>query len=159
MAITKEQFKNAMAEYPSGVTVITYKLENEMSGLTVSSFCSLSMEPPLVLFNLSKNSSQHDKLIKSGAFAVNILNSGAEDISQRFALPETNKHTTIEKIGFTVKETGSPMLMGCLVILDCQLDKVYDGGDHSIIIGKILYSSINEGMRPLIYYKRKYYTI
>ncbi len=159
MAVSKQEFKNALTEFVSGVTVITYKLDNEMGGLTVSSFSSLSLEPPLVLFCINNQSASLEKIRKAGKFAVNILSSDAEIVSNQFAAPDTNKHSLIEKIGFTTKETGSPLLIGSLALLDCLVENIYAGGDHSILVGHIQFATSDTSKRPLVYFKRKYYSL
>jgi 3-hydroxy-9,10-secoandrosta-1,3,5(10)-triene-9,17-dione monooxygenase reductase component len=159
MAISKQEFKNALTEFVSGVTVITYKLGSEMGGLTVSSFSSLSLEPPLILFCINNQSTNLSKLQTAGSFAVNILGSDAEIVSNQFATPDINKHDLIEKIGFTTKETGSPLLIGCIALLDCKIENIYAGGDHSILVGHVQFATSDTSKRPLIYFKRKYYSL
>ncbi|MCB1160286.1 MAG: flavin reductase family protein [Leptospiraceae bacterium] len=159
MSISNEDFKKALSAFASGVTVITYKAGEEMGGLTVSSFASLSLEPPLILFNLNKSAISHEKILETKSFAVNILSADGEDVSNKFASSKENKHELVKKVGYTVKETGSPLLRSCLAIMDCSLESVYDGGDHSIIVGRALYTDTDPTKRPLLYYNRAYYKI
>ncbi|MEM7179458.1 MAG: flavin reductase family protein [Spirochaetota bacterium] len=159
MGITDTEFKNALSQFASGVTVVTYESAGTMGGLTVSSFCSLSLDPPLVLFNLAKKTASYDILNKADSYAVNILQSAQEDVSNQFANPKTNKHEFIESYGFTKGETGSPLLKNCMATLDCKIETIHAGGDHSIIVGRVVSATSNDDLRPLLYFKRKYYHI
>lgn len=159
MSISNEDFKNALGQFATGVTVIAYQSEQKIGALTVSSFASLSLDPPLILFNLAKTAGSHDELIQSGNFSVNILADSQEDISNQCANPKTNKQEFLKTSGYTTDQTGSPLLTGCMANLDCQIGATHDGGDHTIIIGRVLATRVDDAKRPLLYFKRKYYSI
>ncbi len=155
MSIQIDDFKACLSRFVSGVTIVTYKNENNFGGLTVSSFSSLSIEPPLILFCLQKTAPSHEKIKSAGAFCVNILSNGQENLSNSFANHDQNKHELILQAGFSEKVSGSPILKGTLAFLDCKLDNFFDGGDHSIVVGKVLDLGANPDTRPRLYYDRK----
>jgi 3-hydroxy-9,10-secoandrosta-1,3,5(10)-triene-9,17-dione monooxygenase reductase component len=159
MAITKDDFKKAMGHWASGVTVITYSENGIYGGLTASSFTSLSIDPYLVLFSVLKTSQSHEKILKIKEFAINILSAEQEAVSNNFAKPDSDRDTLIHEIGFTHQVTKAPLLKNSLCHLDCNLENVYDGGDHSIFVGRVQYAYTDETKRPLVYFYRKYYSI
>ncbi|MGJ4752142.1 flavin reductase family protein [Leptospira kmetyi] len=159
MKITEDVFKNALSHFPSGVTVITYSHLGKNSGLTVSSFSSLSLNPPLVLFCLQKNITSHDPIRSSGKFVVNILAQGQDSLSNQFASGKTDKHVLIEELGCKTGELGVPILPGTLSHIECEVDQFVDGGDHSIVIGRVVSAGAEDSLRPLLYYRRGYYSI
>lgn len=159
MAITKDDFKKAMGHWASGVTIVTYSEDGIYGGLTASSFTSLSVDPFLVLFSVMKNAASHDKIIKIKEFAINILSAEQENLSNQFASSNSDRDTLVHEVGFTHQVTKSPLLNNSLSHLDCTLENVYDGGDHSIIVGKVHYAYTDETKRPLLYFYRKYYSI
>ena len=159
MAITKDDFKKAMGHWASGVTIVTYSENGIYSGLTASSFTSLSVDPFLVLFSVLKTTASHDKILQIKEFAINILSSEQESLSNQFAKPDTDRNAIVHENGFTQEVTKSPLLKNSLCNLDCTLDKVYEGGDHSILVGKVHYVHTDESKRPLLYFYRKYYSI
>ena len=159
MAITKDDFKKAMGHWASGVTIVTYSENGIYGGLTASSFTSLSVDPFLVLFSVLKKAASHDKILQIKEFAINILSAEQETLSNNFAKPDSDRDTLVHEIGFTHQVTKAPLLNNSLCHLDCTLENVYDGGDHSIIVGRVHYAYTDESKRPLLYFYRKYYSI
>ena len=159
MSAQSDDFKACLSRFASGVTIVTYSHENNFGGITVSSFSSLSLDPPLVLFCIQKTTPSHEKIKSSGAFCVNILSSEQENLSNSFAKHDLNKHDLIVKNGFSEKVTKSPILKDTLAFLDCEVENFFDGGDHSIIVGKVLDLGSSPDKRPLLYYNKKYHSI
>ena len=127
--------------------------------MTASSFTSLSVDPFLVLFSVLKKAASHDKILQIKEFAINILSAEQETLSNNFAKPDSDRDTLVHEIGFTHQVTKAPLLNNSLCHLDCTLENVYDGGDHSIIAGRVHYAYTDESKRPLLYFYRKYYSI
>ncbi|MBM9577642.1 flavin reductase family protein [Leptospira sp. 201903070] len=159
MKITDDVFKNALSHFPSGVTVITYSHLGKQSGLTVSSFSSLSLNPPLVLFCLQKNITSHDPIRNEGKFVINILAKDQDSISNQFASGKTDKHALMEELGCKKGELGLPILPDILSYIECEVEQFVDGGDHSIVIGRVISAGADDTRRPLLYYRRNYYSI
>ena len=146
--ITNEEFRSAMSRFASGVTVMTTAdAAGRPHGLTVSAFCSVSMSPPMVLACIHKETASHYAFLERQAFVVHILGEHQQHISQRFAEPSMDKFD-----GAQVYESteGLPMLADALVTLECRVASVFDGGDHTIIVGSVENADIRTGA-PLIY--------
>ena len=148
MPISKEEFREALSCFPSGVTVVTTKDgDGNLHGITVSAFCSVSLEPPLVLICIDKNTASHYAFEETGFFAVNILSEDQKQVSSQFASPRENKFDGVE---FDSNGMEIPILKGALVNLECRLRDSHDGGDHTIFIGEIEKAHLSEG-KPLVY--------
>ncbi len=154
MTIHSTTFKDVMSQFASGVTVITTHTDGEFHGMTASSFCSVSLDPPLVLVCVAKHVRSHPLIEKSGAFAVNILAIDQLDWGMRFAgmIPEIEDRFA----GIEVKAavTDSPILPGTLGWVDCELRHAYDGGDHTIFVGEAVAGGVSQKDDPLLYYNR-----
>ena len=146
-----------MRVFPQGVTVVTTASETGPRGLTVSSFTSVSLDPPLVLVSIAKSSALHDIMRSSKSFAVNFLADDQKSVSDRFA-GRTNAKDRFEGIGFTEGKTGSPIIKGVRAAIDCNQWKTFDGGDHTLIVGEVVSAANFGSKRPLVYYSQQYTT-
>ena len=157
--IDPSTFRSVLGRFASGVTVVTVRdSENCDHGLTVSAFCSLSLDPPLVLICIEKDASLHDVLASgniASRFAVNILEAKQEEVARRFAEEHPDR---FEGIGFSRGITGAPILDDCLAVIECDVQSRHPAGDHTIVIGTVIGSATNEG-RPLLYYRGGYATL
>lgn len=151
---SKEDFKNCLALFASGVTVVTYQSDGEAGGVTVSSFSSLSLEPPLVLFCLDKKIYSHSVIQKIDQFAIHILREDQEKISSSFASSKINKHEFLQQIGYDLLH-NVPTLKEYLALLVCKKETLYEGGDHSIVVSRVLETRVGNG-NPLLYFNRGY---
>lgn len=156
MAISNDEFRAALSRFPSGVTVVTTKdADGTYHGITVSAFCSLSLDPPMVLICIEKSAGSHDALFEAKAFVVNILSSTQASLSEQFASLLSDK---FEGVHFSPNADKIPVLDGVVASLECSLKKVCDGGDHTVFIGLVENVLINEGF-PLVYSRGDYWTI
>jgi len=154
MAVASAQYKQTLAHWASGVTVVTTLAGSEPVGITVSSFTSLSLDPPQVLISVSKKLYTHNVLLEFGRFAVSILREEQVEWGKRFAgmFPEITDR--FEGIDSFTAETGCPILTDALAWVDCEVRHVYDGTDHSIFIGEVLAAGAAASGAPLLYYNR-----
>lgn len=153
MTIDPDSFRAALGRFASGVTVITSRnTEGRDIGMTASAFCSLSLEPPLVLVCVDHKASLHPVLATGHPFAVNILASGQEALSRRFAGTELER---FDGLGFTRGQTGSALLDDVLAHLECRVELLHPGGDHTICVGRVEAVNVNRG-HPLLYYRGGY---
>lgn len=153
MAVTKDEFRQALGHFASSVTVVTSKCEDsQMRGITVSAFSSLSLEPPLIIICIDKRASLHEHLAEGRYFAVNILAEDQELISRRFASKEADR---FEGVGFAEGLTGAPVLDGVLAAIECRVTQAYPGGDHTIFVGEVEATRVSEG-KPLAYFRGGY---
>ncbi len=149
--------KQVMRIYPQGVTVVTAVLPEGPTGMTVSSFTSVSLEPPLVLISIAKSSALHAAILEAKSYAINFLADDQKSVSDRFA-GRTEKSDRFEGIRFTRGVTGSPIITGARAALECRPWKVYEGGDHSILVGEVVSARTMNSKRPLVYYSQQYTT-
>jgi len=153
MPIDKDEFRKAMSRFASSVTVVTTRSENgEPKGLTVSAFCSLSLDPPLVLICIEKNASLHQFLKEGSHFAVNILSEDQELVSRRFASRDSNR---FEGIGHRKGATGTPVLEDVIAHIECIVQQCHPAGDHTIFVGQVEAAETTDG-RPLTYFRGGY---
>jgi flavin reductase (DIM6/NTAB) family NADH-FMN oxidoreductase RutF len=153
MTISKDEFRASLGRFVSGVTVVTTKdTSGKLHGLTVSAFCSVSLEPPLILVCVHKETGSHYAFEESKLFVVNILAEDQQHLSNQFASPREDK---FEGVSFRNGIEDLPVLEGCLVNLECRLKHAYDGGDHTIFVGEIHRAHLLEG-NPLTYFQGSY---
>lgn len=155
MSIDQSLFRQVMGHFATGVTVVTTAYEGDLSGITVSSFTSLSLEPLLILVCIDRKTASHDTLARSGMFAVNILNEDQEYLSRRFATRDTDKFVSGS---FVISEHGLPLLKGVLATVECRIANALPGGDHTIYIGEVIAAHVGKG-RPLVYFRSGYYQL
>lgn len=154
MTFDDRTFRKAMGFFPTGVTVATtLSGEGHPVGVTISSFSSLSLSPPLVLFCLALTSSAIDSFKASGFFAINVLSAEQKDLSNLFACKGDSKWSNV---AYESWETGAPIIPGSLAAFDCRLVDVHDGGDHLIFIGRVERLSHLEDGAALLYYRGAY---
>jgi flavin reductase (DIM6/NTAB) family NADH-FMN oxidoreductase RutF len=149
--------KQAMRVYPQGVTVATMAGPNGPTGLTVSSFTSISLDPPLILLSIAKGSAIHDLFRGAKSYAINFLADDQKSVSDRFA-GRTKAKDRFEGLRFSKGVTGSPIIDGVRVALECRAWQVYEGGDHSILVGEVVSAKTFNSKRPLVYYSQQYTT-
>lgn len=149
-------FKEAMARFPSGVTIVTTSdEEGQWYGFTATSFCSVSAEPPLVLVCLASAAECHPVFERAERWNIHIVPSVHADLAMRFATRGVDKFADA---GFTTDEHGLPFLGHAAVVLNCSRHAIYDGGDHSILMGEVTRTSFTEGS-PALYYQRAFHQL
>ncbi|HEX6133421.1 MAG TPA: flavin reductase family protein [Longimicrobiales bacterium] len=149
--IDRERFRDALAGWASGVTVIAYRTDERVVATTVSAFTSLSAAPPLVLIALGPNATVRPFLQAGRRFTVNIL------------AAEQHRLATIYADPFPVgpdpfPPSGEPVIAGALASLQCTVERVEEGGDHAVVIAAVDSAAWRDGA-PLIRYRRKYHTL
>ncbi|MBH3358299.1 MULTISPECIES: p-hydroxyphenylacetate 3-hydroxylase reductase component [Pseudomonas] len=146
-------FRRALGNFATGVTVITAAdASGRKVGVTANSFNSVSLDPPLILWSLDKRSSSHAVFEAAEHFAVNVLAADQIDLSNTFARPSEDRFAGIEH---EEGEGGAPLLPDCAARLRCQKYQQLDGGDHWILIGKVL-AFDDLGRSPLLYHQGAY---
>ena len=152
MPIDDARFRQAMGHFASGVTVVTTAAASDLYGMTVSSFSSLSLSPPLILICIDKSVPSHDIIKAAGCFVVNILAERQEHLSRRFATTGADK---FKGVAWHSGQLGLPVLDNTLAAIECRLRDALDGGDHTIFVGEVVDAEVREGV-PLLYYRRGY---
>jgi flavin reductase (DIM6/NTAB) family NADH-FMN oxidoreductase RutF len=149
-----DTFRAVLGRFASGVTVVT-TIDPETGrdqGMTVSAFCSLSLDPPLVLFCAERRVDMHHAVARSQHFAVNILSDSQEPLARRFSGPDLDR---FDGIGFRRGTTGPAILDDVLAYLECERLSAHEEGDHTIFVGQVHHASTRDG-RPLLYYRGGY---
>ena len=146
--VQRRALRDALGQFATGVTVVTTRTPaGEAAGLTVNSFTSLSLDPPLVLWSLGRYSAKRDSFDDAAYFAVNVLAAEQEGLALDFARPAGRPFAGLQT------ETGAgdvPLLPGCIAYFECRLTHRYPGGDHDMLIGEVLRFR-NVGGEPLLF--------
>lgn len=149
-------FKRALSCWASGVSVVTARVGELRYGVTVSSFSSLSLNPPLVLFCLNITSQLNGFIDDARGFAVNILSTEQEDISVHFATAQREPGSSFGDIDIEAQLGPHPVLAGVSAHLQCVLHSKVSEGDHAIVIGRVTEAAGHPDRPPLVYYRRAY---
>jgi flavin reductase (DIM6/NTAB) family NADH-FMN oxidoreductase RutF len=153
MPISRDEFRAALGRFASGVTVVTTKdPDGRLHGITVSAFCSVSLEPPLILVCIENNTGSHHAFEQSNSFVVNILREDQQYISDRFASYLPDKFADVK---YHAGIDDLPVLEDVLANLECRLINSHAGGDHTIYVGEIERATVNNG-KPLVYWHGNY---
>jgi flavin reductase (DIM6/NTAB) family NADH-FMN oxidoreductase RutF len=152
MNFTDRQFRNALGKFATGVAVVTANVDGTLLGSTVSSFNSVSLAPPLVLFSLANNAQTFALWQKATHFGVTILAEHENELSNRFAKGGAEKWT-----GLAPERSahGVPLLRGGLCTFECETYARHEGGDHEIIVGRVIGFTENEA-HPLVFHGGRY---
>ena len=147
--VDQKAFRQALGRFATGVAVVTTMDDHgQPHGLTINSFASVSLDPPLVLWSLDKRSQQLPVFSESGFYGINILSAQQKRISDLFA---SFMGERFDKLVWETGETGAPLFPDALACLDCKLEKVIEGGDHVILLGRVIGIESRDG-DPLLYY-------
>ena len=149
----------AMRQWTTGVTIVSSRWKEEQHGMTVSSFTSICLDPPLVAISLAKNARTHRLVESSNIFGVTILSESQQELSERFAgriAENADRFAGLEPFYLV---TGAPLLPGGLVWLDCHLESRLDAGSNTVFLGRVLAVQNGDDAAPLLYYDRNYQKI
>jgi flavin reductase (DIM6/NTAB) family NADH-FMN oxidoreductase RutF len=153
------QFKRALGLWASGVTVVTTRTNGRIYCMTASSFSSLSIDPLLIIICVARSAKLHELLEPGGAFAVNVLREDQRALGEAYARSGREPVEQLDLIDTFDGPSGSPIFSPCLAYLDCRIHRIYDGGDHSIVVGEVLAAGSDESAMPLIYFNRSYRSV
>ena len=153
-------FRGAMRQLTGGVSVITAGRGMDISGMTVSSVSSLSIDPPALIVSVNRASSSWPLLKRYGCFGVNVLASDQLDIAARFAgkdgLKGADRFAGAE---WTTRSSGVPLLVGALAAIDCEVEETIERHSHAIVIGRVLDVEVSARMAALAYWQGQYVAI
>ncbi|HEY7874441.1 MAG TPA: flavin reductase family protein [Actinomycetota bacterium] len=155
MTIDGDLFREIMSTFPSGVAIVTaVGEEGKPRGLTVSAFCPVSLDPPLVLVCIDKASNSLAAIRRSGGFTVNLLAAGREDLARRYASKLEDKFEGVSTGDSAVAEAGPVLLDDCVAWAACRVHSAVEAGDHYIIVGQVEDGAHRAGEVPLLYGRR-----
>lgn len=155
-----DQLRMAMRQWASGVGVATAEFDNVRHGMTVSSFTSVAVDPPIILISVQKDTRTHDLIVNSGAFAVTLLAADQQEISARFAGQMGEDEDRFVGLEITTLKTGSPVLLGGLAVFDCKLIDMYDAKTTTVMFGEVAEARLSDqpmdSLQPLLYHNQGY---
>jgi len=148
-----EKFREAMSAFPSGVTLMTtVGPDGEPRGFAASSFCSVSVDPALVLVCIAKTAQCHDAFLQNDQWSIQIAGAAHVDLVSRFATKGADKFGGGE---FVPDHRGVPVLLDAAVLIECEAHERYDGGDHTILVARVIEVDVDD--RPaLLYFQREF---
>ena len=151
-----EQLRQSMRAWTSGVTVVTASHADEQHGMTVSSFTSIALEPPLVIVSLQTISRTHELVLQSNTFAITILADDQQEISDRFAGRMSDTEDRFAGLETETLVTGAPFIKGGLTYLDCRVSQTIEVGTNTLFLAEVVSARGNSEGKPLVYHDRKY---
>ena len=146
-------YRQVLGHFATGVTVVTAMHDGAPAGLSVNSFTSVSLEPPLVAFCVTRTSATWPKIRDAGWFCVNILSENQEGVSRVFATRGVDK---FRGMGWHPSVSGAPVLAGVLAWIDCTVEAEYEAGDHVLVLGRVRALDVAAEGRPLVFYRGGY---
>ena len=153
MSMDSRAFRNALGNFPTGVAVVTAAGTDGHFGITVNSFTSVSLDPPLLLWCMDRRSRRHDIFVGAEGFTVSILGTDHKDVSSRLARP--GEHS-LDGIALRPTELGPPALADSLAVFECLRERTVEAGDHTILLGRVLRFCQPATSAPLVYYRGRY---
>lgn len=150
---TAARFRQVLGHFATGVTVVTARAEGRPAGLSVNSFTSVSLLPPLVGFCVAHNSATWSQIERSAKFCVNVLGADQEALSRTFAGRAADKFAGV---GWRPAPSESPILDGVLAWLDCTVEAIHEAGDHLIVVGRVHDLDVVQEGVPLVFYRGGY---
>ena len=152
----EKAFRQCLGKFATGVTVVTCTDEGgNPCGITANSFSSVSLEPPLILWNIAKVSNCLDAYMNAEHFAINVLSSEQQALSSHFARSD---HAVFNDVEYTLSDDGAPLLPDTLAVFECRTHQIHDCGDHYIVIGEVT-EFRSEGIDPLLFFGGSYCSI
>ena len=154
MTIDPDSFRSVLGRFASGITVVTTRDGDQRDvGMTVSAFCSVSLDPPLVQVCVDRTASLYAALASSSRYGVSILAAEQEALSRRFATADSTRR--FDGIGYRRGESGVVLLDDALAHLECKIVASHEVGDHTMFVGEVE-SAMARSARPLLYYRGGY---
>jgi len=159
MAVDSETLRAVMRHWTTGITIVAARDGAHVHGMTVNSFTSVSLEPPLVLVCIEHAVRTYALIERSRAFALSILREGQQAISDRFAGRETENDDRFAGLKTFTAVTGAPILTENIGYLDCVVVAAHPAGTHTIFVAEVVAAKVQNSGRPLLYYNRNYHSL
>ncbi len=157
--IDGEALRAAMRRVPSPVTVVTAAGTGEARGITIGSFTSVSLDPPLISFNVGHEAQMHALIVRADRFAVHVLSEAQAHLADHFALPDRSGAEQFAPVAYRLDAHGTPILDGALAVFHCARYAVYEAGDHSLLVGRVLDVEAGAEGLPILYFDRTYRSV
>ena len=154
--IDQKAFRRALGQFPTGVCIVTCRVDGEPLGMTMSSFNSLSLDPPLILFSIDRRANGLPLWERADGFAIHVLSEGQSALSNRFARAGSAKW---EGLASETGLHGAPLLSGAAAVFECAAHACHDGGDHRLFIARVERQTFSADRRPLVFAAGRYATL
>ena len=156
--VTKDEFRKCMAEFATGVTVVTtFDEHGQVHGMSANSFTSVCLEPPLVLVCVGHNTHTFKYVEERRCFGVNVLSANQEDIGRYFARPPEKRESDVAYDYSISEECGVPALLGVLAFFGCQVESSHVHGDHTVYVASVQEMYSGDADAPLLFFQSKWY--
>ncbi len=159
MHLDPEQLRSIMRAWTAGVTIVAAAYEGEQHGMTVNSFTSVSLDPPLIIISLQDSSRTRQLVSRAGTFGVTILSEEQRELSERFAGRTPDSADRMAGLEFETLVTGAPLLAGGLAHLDCRVQQSLAVGQNTLFIAEVVAARGSGEGRPLVYHNRRYHRL
>lgn len=150
--LDSKALRRCLGQYPTGVTIVTSSHDGQLFGMAVNSFAAVSLEPPLVLWSIRQESRSASAFLAAGHFAVSILADDQVEVAQAFGTAQPDR---FERIAWREGLHGAPLITGAIAHLECSTETVHAGGDHHILIGRVVQAARLDGA-PLVFSQGQY---
>ncbi|WP_246003842.1 flavin reductase family protein [Histidinibacterium lentulum] len=147
-------FRDALGRFATGVTVVTVPSEDGPVGITANSFASVSLDPPLVLWSPARAARRHRYFAGAPRYAIHVLGAHQQAVADGF----TRGRNGFDGLDWQEDSSGVPLIAGCLARFDCRLEAAHDGGDHTILVGRVLRAAFRDGL-PLLFQAGRYVSL
>ena len=154
--IDGDKLRMTMRRVPSPVTIVTAAGPDEMRGITVGSFTSVSLDPPLVSFNVALDAQMYDLIVEAEHFVVHILSDRQAQLSTHFAVPDRSGEEQFAPFPYRLDANGTPILEDVLAVFFCAHYATYPAGDHTLVVGQVFDIAASVDGSPLVYFDRSY---
>lgn len=154
VAAERARLRGTLSKFATGVTIITAVDSDGLPfGMTANSFTSVSLDPPLVLWNLGRDATCYERMRMASRFVINFLTDDQQDLSKRFAMTALDKFADI---AWSEDAYGCPELDGCLGYLNCKQRELIDAGDHLIVLADVIAHRVVNTASPMVFYDGAY---
>ena len=151
-AVTERQFRDALGQFATGVTIITARAAHGFVGFTANSFNSVSLDPPLVIWSLARRSRSLAVFEASERYAINVLAHDQVDLARRFSRPHLDRFASV---AFHLGEAEAPLIEDCTAWLECSHHALHPAGDHMLFIGEV-FAAAHHHLPPLLWHAGRY---
>jgi flavin reductase (DIM6/NTAB) family NADH-FMN oxidoreductase RutF len=159
MALDPEKLRHAMRGWTTGVAIVTSIYEDQQYGMTVNSFTSIALEPPLICVTLKRLTHTHDLVVKSGMFSVTILTSAQKELSDRFAGKMPNITDRFEGLQTETITLDSPVFKEGMAYFDCVVVSSIPVGENTLFVAEVVDARGEGRGEPLVYHNREYWKL
>ena len=155
MSVEPVTYRRVVGNFATGVAVVTSGSGDDVHGVTVNSFTSVSLDPTLLLVCLDRSSRSRATILRTGVFNINVLSDAQEQVSRLFA-DRNRPDTWFDDLSCTYGDLGAPLIPACLAYMECRLTHTHEAGDHTILVAEVQQADVADENGPLCFFRGKY---